>query len=1391
MTEHKHSSGLTGWRRAATLLITTAFFASALLSELPDNLSKNENLVAWCIVPFDAKKRGPKERAEMLKELGILRCAYDWRGQHVPTFEDEILQYKKQGIEFFAFWSAHEKAFQLFEKYKISPQIWMTLGSPRAATQEEKVLAAARSMIGMSVRTKKIGSKLGLYNHGGWGGEPKNMVAVCKRLRELGHSNVGIVYNFHHGHGHIDGCAESFALMKPYLLCLNLNGMNTGAKPKILGLGKGQHDLQMLQAVVESGYDGPVGILDHRSHLDARDSLQENLDGLEWLRKELIKPGSGGPRPQARQSVPPASQPSPNRASAADSVNETFGKALSGGILMPGKEEFRKPPITVECRARLKDAKGYNILIASDPKSITAHWEIFSMHGAGTLTAYIPGAVPDHVRSKARICDGKWHAIAMQYEPGRVRLWLDGKVVADTKIKLKPRSAARPNSIGIGRLVSGRLGCRGAIDEVRITRGTREDLAQVPDAPFSKGEDGVLGHWNFDDLKPVPEAIPQSFNRKPLEPEANPYWEAHINRFRVYDFYAKQALHYGKLEQTPHLLPHYPGLDGGKLGHWGYQNDQNTWKDGRIRETDTGSVVSGVFRGGGHTVPRGVSVLLGDKGELAACFNPDTLTFEVVWEGGFIKWSDARHGLMGGTPMDGKVVMVKPKGHGWEGVKEFKYQGFYRSGRRVIFCYELDDTLVFDSAWAKNGKFSRVIEFPDGPDPAKRLIIGRFRDKQNLRVHSVPHPTFSNKDAKGAKLVNEDGLLALDLSDTGANLIRIEIGPTEPERLTSYTLKRTAQWRQTIVTQGILGKGQPYAIDTLTLPYENPWKSLFFVGGHDFLPDGRIAVCTIHGEVWICSGVSQTLERLEWRRFAAGLHQPLGLKVVDGKIHVLGRDQITKLYDGNKDGEADVYECVSNAHQTSTGGHDYIAGLQRDEAGRFYFASGNQGLCRTSADGKTVEVLATGFRNPNGLGINRDGSVILTSVQEGEWTPASAICDIVKGGHYGHGGPRTGKLGYVPPMLYLPRGVDNSCGGQAFIDSDRWGPVSGNWVHFASGMCTHFLILREVIGGQSQAAAIPLRGEFLSGAHRGRFSPKDGQLYVSGAQGWVNYGTRDGCLQRVRYTGGDFDYPIGYETRDNGILLKFTEPVKDALAQRDRWFAQQWSYQYSSAYGSLEYSVRHPGQPGHDAIEIRSVHRTGDGRQVFIEMPQLNPVNVLHLHGGGEPRVELFITIHALGTPFTDFPGYKAIPKVSMQNTKTAKISVEANPWVKGKAGRGVTVQAAAGLRFEPRRFSVKAGERISLTFENPDAMPHNFVLGALGTFKELGNLANKLMADPTAIKHHYVPKSPKVLAYTNVLHPKQKQTIHFNAPGKPGEYPYLCTFPGHWMVMNGVMVVE
>lgn len=268
------------------LVLTTLLVSSAQV-QAEEGLLAPDNLVAWCIVPFDASKRGPEERAVMLKELGISKCAYDWRAEHIPTFEQEILAYKKHGIEFFAFWSAHEDAFQLFEKHDLHPQIWIMIPGVKGPSQEEKVAQAVAALKPLAERTKDMGCPLSLYNHGGWQGEPKNMVAVCEGLRKAGYDHVGIVYNFHHGHEHIESWAEHFKLMQPYLHCLNINGMNDKAQPKILQLGEGQHELTMLKVVRDSGYDGPIGILDHQSNRDSKEVLQENLDGIKKLRPQL------------------------------------------------------------------------------------------------------------------------------------------------------------------------------------------------------------------------------------------------------------------------------------------------------------------------------------------------------------------------------------------------------------------------------------------------------------------------------------------------------------------------------------------------------------------------------------------------------------------------------------------------------------------------------------------------------------------------------------------------------------------------------------------------------------------------------------------------------------------------------------------------------------------------------------------------------------------------------------------------------------------------------------------------------------------------------------------------------------------------------------------------
>ena len=90
------------------------------------------------------------------------------------------------------------------------------------------------------------------------------------------------------------------------------------------------------------------------------------------------------------------------------------------------------------------------------------------------------------------------------------------------------------------------------------------------------------------------DAAVMPFGREPLDATSNPYWQEQVNRDRIYDFYAKQARHYGRMDaaQVSEILPAFPGIDGGRPGHWGNQNDQETWKDGRVRQMDHGSMVS-------------------------------------------------------------------------------------------------------------------------------------------------------------------------------------------------------------------------------------------------------------------------------------------------------------------------------------------------------------------------------------------------------------------------------------------------------------------------------------------------------------------------------------------------------------------------------------------------------------------------------------------------------------------------------------------------------------------------------------------------------------------------------------------------------------------------------
>jgi sugar phosphate isomerase/epimerase len=272
--------------------MATAALTPTRLFAADNDIFARSNLVAWCIVPFDAKKRDSEQRAQMLDRLKLKRLAYDYRAEHVPTFDLEVETMKKHGIEVTAWWfpgslnAEAQKILEVIARHKITPQLWITGGgapTKNAEEQQQRVQTEAKRIRPIAEAAAKVNCKVALYNHLNWFGEPENQIAI---IQELKLPNVGIVYNFHHGHEHIARFPELLKKMQPHLLALNINGMIPGgdkAGKKILTLGEGTEERAMLRTLKASGWTGPVGILNHRTELDAEVALRDNLAGLEKL----------------------------------------------------------------------------------------------------------------------------------------------------------------------------------------------------------------------------------------------------------------------------------------------------------------------------------------------------------------------------------------------------------------------------------------------------------------------------------------------------------------------------------------------------------------------------------------------------------------------------------------------------------------------------------------------------------------------------------------------------------------------------------------------------------------------------------------------------------------------------------------------------------------------------------------------------------------------------------------------------------------------------------------------------------------------------------------------------------------------------------------------------
>jgi azurin/glucose/arabinose dehydrogenase len=925
--------------------------------------------------------------------------------------------------------------------------------------------------------------------------------------------------------------------------------------------------------------------------------------------------------------------------------------------------------------------------------------------------------------------------------------------------------------------------------------------------------------------------------------EAHRYADAKVNELRLYDFYSRQADYYIQQGELPEIIPAYPGMDAGINSHWG-THPQVHHLDDRWSRMDNGFAVGSVMPQGVGFIVKPVHVRLGDDSSLFATFDAQSLSYRLVWEGDFLRYPNRRWGITGLVEPGGEALL-ESTAVGWNSIDGLgselvavgaHYQGYYDVGNQTVFKYRVHSTEILDNPGMLNTVggpvFTRTLQFGDG---FLGLEMSSFALSDGARQLETRFPDgiagIAFKTAKGVMGIaakssvgvegievreGKDGFLKIVIppNQAGATLTiyawNSDLDPIEAasairqdERESPFSLiqgdpRRSADVITLPGKRGIDGNGDPYVIDTIPVPFENPYGSPMFLTGLDFFENGDAAVSTFFGDVWIVRGLDHDLGEVTWKRVAKGLNQPLGLLVIDGKIHTLGKDQITVLHDLNGDEVADFYENFCNAYVTSPGSHDYNTGFQRDDAGYLYFATKHAGVIQVSPDGKTVRSLGAGLRNPNGIGVAPDGRV-WCSPQEGQWTPASQIVRIEPDGYYGFQKHIDNKE-ITPATAYIPRGIDNSSGGSVYITSDRWGPMKDKLVAFSFGASTHYLVLEDTSHTRPQGAIVPLKGNFLSGVHRARVHPVDGQVYAVGSQGWMNYAIQDGSFERVRYTGDPVYYPSGFQVFDNGIRVDFNETLATgAVEDPKRHFAQQWQYLYSMGYGSPEFSIRNPGTVGHDPLPIASTMVTNEGKSLFLEIPELAPAMTVHLRlhlefAEGNPfATDLFATVHELGKPFAGLSNPQPIvsgkPHSLHLPIREAPEAPDVEPG-SDEPGRAIQLKAITGLKYDQEKIVVRAGERISLTLLNTDEMPHNWVLTGWFTYELVGQLADALVADPTAAERHYIPDDPSVLLHSRVLNPGESHTIHFNAPAAPGKYPFLCTFPGHWQSMKGTLVV-
>ena len=644
--------------------------------------------------------------------------------------------------------------------------------------------------------------------------------------------------------------------------------------------------------------------------------------------------------------------------------------------------------------------------------------------------------------------------------------------------------------------------------------------------------------------------------------------------------------------------------------------------------------------------PGGIS-----KGRAWMLYDHDTMRVAAAWTGtNFIDWKgiafDGSHGTH--ASIVGSNTFVLPPGPGWanpatgsftddrpRGTDGKPYgplardwahfKGLYHAGDAIVLKYTVGSAEVLESPGILSNASALAFTRTLNIEKSNRDLVLRLAPK-GMRIRLGSTQPFEVRE------VDQLTLLPIPAAQTPARII-IAIGGTNvsssdfddltrgkllPASLNNSLGRTPPRWNYEIQTEVQLGSMEgPFATDTLSLPPDsvNPWNSWMRLGGFDFFADAdSAAVCTWLGEVWLVRGL--TTQHLRWRRIAAGLFQPLGLKIVDEKIYVTCRDQIVRLHDLNGDDEIDYYENFNSDHQVTEHFHEFAMGLQTDRAGNFYYAKSARHalppivphhgtLLKVAKDGSRTDIVASGFRAANGVCVNDDGTFFVTD-QEGHWTPKNRINQIVPGRFYGnmwsyHHPESSADTAMEQPLVWITNDMDRSPGELVRITSERWGALNGALLNLSYGTGRIFVVPHQFVDGQAQGGIVQLPlPELPTGVMRGRFHSKTGALYACGMTAWASNKSLDGGFYRISPTGKPAYIPIQMRAVDRGMEITFSDALpKSSAEDKKNYTVKSWSLKRSENYGSKHLNERN--------LEVTGATLSADSKTVRLELANFQP----------------------------------------------------------------------------------------------------------------------------------------------------------------------------------------